>query len=176
MNKIALTFDDGPNPFWTLKVADVLDKYGVKGNFFVIGKWAEKYPEIVKEVFKRKHLIGNHSYSHSTEGGDFDRAEKIISGIIGEKTKFIRMPFSTTDYNINSLDYCEADKWSIYKRVLKSAIKNASMGSIVLFHDGSDIEKEMETRPKEMFKALPNIIESLIAKEFKIVTLDKYAN
>lgn len=176
MRKIALTFDDGPNPFWTLKIADVLDKYGVKGNFFVIGKWAEKYPEIVKEVFRRGHLIGNHTYSHLGGIFDFDKSEQVISDIIGENTKFKRIPFSTTDYNINSLDYCEANKWSIYRRVLKSAIKNASMDSIVLFHDGSDIEKEMETRPKEMFKALPNIIESLIAKEFKIVTLDKYAN
>jgi len=176
MNKIALTFDDGPNPFWTLKVADVLDKYGVKGNFFVIGKWAEKYPEIVKEVFRRGHLIGNHSYSHSTEGGDFDRAEKVISGIIGEKTKFIRMPFSTTDYNINSLDYCEYDKGLIIKRVLKSVRIRISMNSIILFHDGSDREEEMENRPKEMFKALPKIIEGLIAKDFKIITLDKYAN
>ena len=188
MNKIALTFDDGPNPFWTLKVANVLDKYGVKGNFFVIGKWAEKYPDIVRELFWRGHLIGNHSYSHSqnTDVADMLKADKVITEITGETLKFVRFPYlvvnfpfiknayfagkKIVDCDVNPVDYTD-------KRCLEIAMNVISMaeaGSIILLHDGSDKEKEMETRPEEMVKALPKIIESLIAKDFKIVTLEEY--
>lgn len=94
-NKIALTFDDGPNPFWTRKILDVLEKYSIKANFFILGKWAEKYPGIVKETFNRGHLIGNHSYSHPKKGyADFEKAEEIIFNITGVHTRFIRPPYN----------------------------------------------------------------------------------
>src|SRR5258706_6086879 len=97
INKVALTFDDGPNPFYTLKILDILDSYNIKGNFFILGKWAEKYPNIVQEIFTRGHLIGNHTYSHPSIGnGDFEKAEKVIQNIIGVQTNFIRAPYFHT--------------------------------------------------------------------------------
>ena len=61
---IALTFDDGPHPKYTNQILDILDKYDAKATFFVLGKFAEAYPEIIKRQYKEGHEIGNHTYSH----------------------------------------------------------------------------------------------------------------
>jgi len=184
-NKIALTFDDGPNSFWTKKILDVLDKYNVKASFFVLGKWAEKYPEILKETFNRGHLIGNRTYSHPKEGiGDFEKAEEIIFNIIGEHTTFIRAPH----FNINlCLKYAPAINgevkiigsdvipldWKNTSDGIKQIINQKTCnGSIILLHDGSQKEEEVKSRPAEMFKALPEILKSLKNK-FKFVRLDE---
>lgn len=60
-----LTFDDGPNPAITPKVLDILKEEDVKATFFVIGKWVDLYPEIVKRAYEEGHYIANHSYSHN---------------------------------------------------------------------------------------------------------------
>ena len=62
--RIALTFDDGPHPYQTDKILALLEKYDIKATFFVIGKNAELYPDIVKRELDEGHEIGNHSYSH----------------------------------------------------------------------------------------------------------------
>jgi peptidoglycan/xylan/chitin deacetylase (PgdA/CDA1 family) len=64
---VALTFDDGPHPEFTPEVLDILKKENVKATFFMIGERMEKYPEIVKEVMKQGHLIGNHTYTHPSD-------------------------------------------------------------------------------------------------------------
>ncbi|MGN0189137.1 MAG: polysaccharide deacetylase family protein [Candidatus Cryptobacteroides sp.] len=63
--KVVLTFDDGPDPEVTPKVLDVLDRYGVKAYFFVIGSKAEKHPELIRLIVSRGHTVGNHTYTHS---------------------------------------------------------------------------------------------------------------
>jgi peptidoglycan/xylan/chitin deacetylase (PgdA/CDA1 family) len=62
--KITLTFDDGPSPVWTEKILDLLEQLQLKAIFFMVGKQAEKYPQIVKKVIDGGHQIGNHSWSH----------------------------------------------------------------------------------------------------------------
>lgn len=62
--QIALTFDDGPNPETTPLILDILDRHCVKATFFMVGIYAEKHPEIVREVAARGHTIGTHTWSH----------------------------------------------------------------------------------------------------------------
>jgi peptidoglycan/xylan/chitin deacetylase (PgdA/CDA1 family) len=62
--KLALTFDDGPNPSITPKLLDLLDRYHAKATFFVVGKFVRESPALVKETAARGHLIGNHTESH----------------------------------------------------------------------------------------------------------------
>jgi peptidoglycan/xylan/chitin deacetylase (PgdA/CDA1 family) len=62
--KLALTFDDGPNPSVTPKLLDLLDRHKVKATFFVIGTFARGCPELLKETYSRGHDIGNHTDSH----------------------------------------------------------------------------------------------------------------
>ena len=63
-NAVALTFDDGPDPLMTPQLIDLLDKHDVKATFFVTGKKASAHPEIIKQIVRHGHSIGNHSYSH----------------------------------------------------------------------------------------------------------------
>lgn len=185
-NEVALTFDDGPNPFWTLKILDLLDEYNIKANFFVLGIWAEKYPEIIKETFDRGHLIGNHTYSHPRINcGDFEKAEEIIFKITGAHTKFIRAPYFESmfcqnykpaingDVKIIKSDVILFDWKFNSNQIIKLAKEKIQNGSIIVLHDGSDKEAEIENRPKKMFKSLPNIIEIIKGKNLKAVRLDE---
>lgn len=61
---IALTFDDGPSPLYNGRVLDILDERGIKATFFFVGQFARTHPEQVREVVRRGHNIGSHSWSH----------------------------------------------------------------------------------------------------------------
>ena len=63
-SKLALTFDDGPNPAITPKLLDLLDRYQAKATFFLIGRFVRECPELVKETVARGHALGNHTESH----------------------------------------------------------------------------------------------------------------
>lgn len=186
-NKVSLTFDDGPNPYWTIKVLDLLDKHNIKATFFVLGKWAKNNQEIIKEIKKRGHFIGNHSYSHSKDSvlypGDFEKAESIIYKIVGEPTRYVRPPYLR--------DFCEKykpalngkakviygdlfnDWYESAENIYDLAEKNIKGGSIIVLHDGSENFDELKLRPKNMFEALPKIIELTKEKGLDFVTLDK---
>src|ERR1700704_3926179 len=86
---VALTFDDGPDPFHTPKVLDVLDQHHVKATFFMMGRNVERYPKVDREVLRRGHEIGNHSYSHpklilmspSRVRDEIERTDTLLRGI-----------------------------------------------------------------------------------------------
>jgi peptidoglycan-N-acetylglucosamine deacetylase len=62
--KLAITFDDGPNPAITPRLLELLAKYEARATFFLIGKYAKECPELVREIAAREHLAGNHTQSH----------------------------------------------------------------------------------------------------------------
>ena len=62
--KLALTFDDGPNPAITPKLLDLLDRHHAKATFFLVGKWVRESPTLAKEMSDRGHLLGNHTDTH----------------------------------------------------------------------------------------------------------------
>ena len=100
--KIAITFDDGPDPNWTPKILSVLDKYGVKGTFFLIGVQAEKYSSLTKRIYEDGHEIGNHTFTHpdiaSISRGYFrvelNLTERFFAGRLGVKPVLFRPPYS----------------------------------------------------------------------------------
>lgn len=180
-NKIALTFDDGPNPFFTEKFLKILEKYNTKATFFILGKWAILYPEIVRKIISSGHIIGNHSYSHFK--GDFVKADKIIKKIIGKTPNFIRPPYlnlafclkikdfqniKIINFDVDSFDYAGISSEEIISRV-KKQVQN---GSIIDFHDGSENKKELKNRPLQTLKALPNVIE-ILRKNFTLVRINE---
>jgi peptidoglycan/xylan/chitin deacetylase (PgdA/CDA1 family) len=63
---IALTYDDGPNPRETPKLMEVLERHGAKATFLLIGRWAEREPELIRELAAAGHAIGNHTFTHPT--------------------------------------------------------------------------------------------------------------
>ena len=99
--KLALTFDDGPNPSITPKLLDLLDRYKAPASFFVIGKYLREYPELVRETAARGHIVGNHTETHPNLFlcGRLDiRVElrlcyNAITHTLGAPPKWFRPPF-----------------------------------------------------------------------------------
>ena len=153
--KIALTFDDGPHPRYTPQILDILDEFGIKATFFVIGINAANYSETVAEVIKRGHEIGNHTYTHPHVSSvdshklkaEIEKCESTIFGITDYKTKLFRPPEGMIDTDVRnvvySLDY-KLILWNIDTRdwahtspenIAENIIKNISPGDIILMHD-----------------------------------------
>jgi peptidoglycan/xylan/chitin deacetylase (PgdA/CDA1 family) len=66
VRKLALTYDDGPNPTYTPKLMEILDRYEAHATFFSIGQWAAREPELLREIKAAGHAIGNHTHTHPT--------------------------------------------------------------------------------------------------------------
>ena len=73
---VALTFDDGPDPVETPKILAMLDEYGVKATFCLVGKQVERHPEIVRQIVAAGHTLCNHTWNHSLVIGK-DKPEQI---------------------------------------------------------------------------------------------------
>ncbi|WP_162495546.1 polysaccharide deacetylase family protein [Confluentibacter flavum] len=154
--KIAITFDDGPHPELTYTILDILDRYNTKATFFCIGNKVEQHPEILKEIAKRGHCIGNHSYSHSVNISfsskskwleEIHKTDAILKKIIGKAPLYFRPPFGVTTPNLanalketrhtvigwnnRSFDTVIKNKNLVLKRI----INQISIGDIILFHD-----------------------------------------
>lgn len=153
---ILLTFDDGPDPVNTPLILEILDKKGVKALFFINGSKALENPELLKNIFLKGHLIGNHTYSHSSFFPFYSRkrilselkkTSDIIENITGKRTVYFRPPFGVTNpsiaYAARELGLITVG-WSVRSfdtflkekgKILSSVIKKVKGGDIVLFHD-----------------------------------------
>ncbi len=157
-NHVAITFDDGPNLEFTPKVLSILKDYNAKATFFLIGKNAEKNPDLVQRILNEGHAIGNHSYSHSKIFGFFSskkvaselkQTNSILKKITGKEVKLFRPPFGVTNPNIKnalrrtghqsigwskrSYDTTNISAEKIFKRITA----NLKKGDIILLHDSS---------------------------------------
>ncbi|MFH1831788.1 MAG: polysaccharide deacetylase family protein [bacterium] len=153
---VALTFDDGPNSPFTNQVLDVLKEHHIKATFFVVGAYAQQFPDITKEIYGAGHELGNHTWSHKV--------------LVGKSCRFIREQINSTDLLLRDLGYTGpiyfrapkglkfinlakvlAEKkrphilfdvvawdWSRpgVSKIVKNVIKNVRSGSIILLHDG----------------------------------------
>ena len=153
---IALTFDDGPDPVWTPKVLEVLKKYDVKATFFCIGDKVDKHPLLVKQLIEEEHLIGNHTYYHTSffpllsrkkMVAELQRCDEAIKNAVGEPVALFRPPFGVTNptiaasvrelgykvvgWSIRSFDTVKSEREKVLRRILKKA----HAGGVVLMHD-----------------------------------------
>jgi peptidoglycan/xylan/chitin deacetylase (PgdA/CDA1 family) len=190
MKRIALTFDDGPNVRYTLKVLQILIRYNIKACFFLLAKNVERLPDIAKRIKREGHLIGNHTYEHrhltrlnsQHIRQEIEKAEAVFKDILGIRPKFFRPPYGKYNRKIKDIartkglkliDWdCCADDWEgpgpevITKRIV-SQVKS---GSIILLHDGANI-RIGESRLNTM-KALGDIIRILKGRGYRFVRLD----
>lgn len=164
---IALTFDDGPSDY-TEELLDGLQMYDAKATFFVVGKTAEKNPEIVKRAHEDGHLIGNHTYSHidfykstlEEIEEDINKGAEVIKEITGKKPLFLRAPYGNVSivqlkqldtffihWSTSSYDWFREEEEYIYKRIMKKA----KDGEIILLHD------TREVTVKAVLRAIPEL-------------------
>jgi cellulose synthase/poly-beta-1,6-N-acetylglucosamine synthase-like glycosyltransferase/peptidoglycan/xylan/chitin deacetylase (PgdA/CDA1 family)/spore germination protein YaaH len=99
--KIAITFDDGPDPRWTPKILDILKEKNVPATFFVIGVDASQTPDLLKREYAEGHDIGNHTYTHPNFDEisktqirwELNLTQRLIESTIGVKSILFRPPF-----------------------------------------------------------------------------------
>lgn len=99
--KLAVTFDDGPNPAMTPKLLDLLERHNARATFFVIGQYARQHPELLRETVARGHVVGNHTDSHpnlfwsspSQTRDELHRCHDAIGSALNAPPKFFRPPF-----------------------------------------------------------------------------------
>lgn len=187
--KVALTFDDGPNPPRTDQVIEILNAKGARGTFFVMGKWAERFPQALERIVRGGHVVGNHSHLHQAHLGDFDRAEAAIGNVIGRPTRFLRAHYFNfftllyspvamsksmmiVDADVNPADWNKTDPRAIVEATLNHP--DLAAGSIIDLHDSSETDDDglRLSRPLPMIEALPEIIDGLHARGFELVGLD----
>lgn len=119
--KIALTFDDGPHDETTPLILELLNKHEAKATFFMLGKQAELYPDIVKQVFNDGHEIGNHTWDHPDltllDAEDmiqqFESTRDMIAAITGEAPMLIRPPYGKYDEAVQNIAPGPLINWSI---------------------------------------------------------------
>ena len=152
--KVAITFDDGPNPEYTERLLDGLKERNVKATFFLIGKEVKEYPEIVKRISDEGHLIGNHTYEHvnlceidcDQVKWQVEQTNDAIYEVTGERPMYIRPPYGCWNkqmeeetgmleilWNVDPRDWDCKDSGVLIDRVLKQVQND----SIILFHDAS---------------------------------------
>ncbi len=155
-HKLALTYDDGPNDPWTLRLLDVLDRHSAKATFFVLGKFVADKPEIARELVARGHDLGIHTWDHpnlifspaSEVRSQIERTQRIIFDTTGYRCTLMRPPFGARTpmtlrvirklgltpamWNVTCYDW----KPTTPQRIMAHVERQMRGGDVILLHDG----------------------------------------
>ncbi len=99
--KLALTFDDGPDPVWTPQILDILKEKGVHASFFIIGNSAEADPDLVRRMLAEGHDVGNHTFTHPNLGEfpdalvrlEINATQRLFEALTGRSMRLFRAPY-----------------------------------------------------------------------------------
>jgi peptidoglycan/xylan/chitin deacetylase (PgdA/CDA1 family) len=181
---VALTFDDGPDPRNTPKVLDALDRQNIKATFFMMGRNVERYPAVAREVMRRGHEIGNHSYSHpklvwmspARVREEIERTDKLLRdiGVSGDihfrpphAAKFIVLPCVLVEMKrLSVLGDVDPEEWKRYAApvMTESILRQVRPGSIIGLHDPNGIET---------LRTLENILPALTTQGYRFETVSQ---
>src|ERR1035437_15383 len=186
--QLVLSFDDGPHPIVTRQILAILKKYNVSATFFLSGPAIEKAPDLIKEIYKGGHILGNHGYEHvsfKTLSPDLvisglERTDNLI-GKFADKTEiaFYRPPYGmTTESYLNwmkenskytvhwSLDSYDSRNEFNVAQIAEMLLKDIQNGDIVLFHDTRFFTADV----------LKIIIPELLLRNYRFIRLDEKFN
>lgn len=183
---IALTFDDGPHPTYTAAILDLLAKYDAKATFFIIGKNAEKYPEVVLRSYSEGHELANHTFSHPFKVSvaelqkELRQTKEIIYSITGFSPVLFRpVGGNYNDSMINAAvkDGYKVVMWSWHqdtqdwkqpgvKKITQKVLKGSKPGDVILFHDGGGDRSQT-------IKALEELLPVLKKQGYTFVTISE---
>ncbi len=191
--RLALTFDDGPDPYYTPVILDILRKNNIKGTFFVTGINASLYPDMIRKIAEEGHTIGNHTYSHINmrTRSDYNILEELqitqelVDRALGYhyKLDLVRPPYGEYDYSIYALlsHYglipvlwqIDSQDWMCYGDyyVLDNLYRQYYRGGVILFHDscpsaGHILQEFIDRMHYKGFKFIT--VEDLLYQKYKI--------
>lgn len=192
---IALTFDDGPQPKYTDRILDILDREGVKATFFVTGSQAFLHPATIERIVREGHELGNHSWTHPDLSKlpdalvkiELNATQRLLQVLTGSSVRLLRPPYASDEMADTadeahvvelgtSLGYIliganlNPQDWNrpSKEEIVRRVIERAEdgAGSVVELHDaGGDRMNTVE--------ALPELIRALRAKGFRFISLSE---
>ncbi len=184
--QIALTFDDGPHPVYTLQLLNILRRLHTPATFFVVGEQVEKNPGLVRLEVAEGNEVGDHTYDHvnltlippELVAYEVGRCNAAITKATGAPVRFFRPPggeyngevlrevaghgYITTLWTNDPGDFSKPSSGVILKRTL-AHLEN---GGIILLHDGIP----------ETLEALPGIITAARLRGYQFVTVSQLAH
>ena len=179
---IALTFDDGPGPY-TAHLLDILDQYGARATFFLIGSKVSGQASVVRSIQARGHQLGNHSWSHpelpklsvDQIAGEIDRTNEAIRQATGVKPSILRPPYGAVNgvvleqlrlrnmssilWSVDTRDWADRNSQIVCSR----AVAGARPGAVILMHDIHQTS----------VNAVPCILSSLKQQGYSFVTIQR---
>lgn len=190
---VALTFDDGPNPDATPLILDALAERKVRATFFILGRHAEQWPDLVKRVANEGHSIGNHGYFHrklhfkspAYVRNDLTLGTQAIERIAGVHPRLFRAPHGfrspwvtpiakslgqrTVGWSFGVWDSDRPGSDVIVERILK----DTRPGSILLLHDGDGYDPHGDR--VQTAQAVPIIVDRLLDQGYRFDLLEAAA-
>jgi cellulose synthase/poly-beta-1,6-N-acetylglucosamine synthase-like glycosyltransferase/peptidoglycan/xylan/chitin deacetylase (PgdA/CDA1 family) len=189
--RVALTFDDGPDPRWTPEIADTLRRLHVPATFFAVGEHVVEDPGVVADLHREGFELGNHTFSHADLASSgrlrdlqVSLTESAISGAAGVRPRFVRPPYSATPEAVDAeqekdfadiaqsgyviaLANYDAEDWRRpgVDEIVRNATPPGRKGGVILMHDGGGDRSETVA-------ALERLVPELRAKGFQFVGLN----
>jgi peptidoglycan/xylan/chitin deacetylase (PgdA/CDA1 family) len=185
--RVALTFDDGPDPEWTPRVLDILAGAGVRATFFLVGERAARAPAVVERIAAEGHEVGNHSWSHrnlwfcgpraTTE--QVRRAHDTLTDLAGTPPRHFRPPWGIVNVATFAAVRRAGERcvfWSIQPegqrpkpadRQLAYVLDRAHPGAIVDLHDAPGTPRA----PERLVAALPRMLTGLAERGYTQTTV-----
>jgi peptidoglycan/xylan/chitin deacetylase (PgdA/CDA1 family) len=182
-----LTFDDGPHPEHTPPVLDILRKERIAATFFVVGREAERFPELVRRIAAEGHVVANHSFAHADPANttprefldDIRRSDELLATIVGRSSpSLLRPPFGRLSFakligcwrsrqtivlwNRDTRDFASRSAEEILARLRSRPWRG---GDLVLLHDNHPRAAE----------ALPALAADVRAHGLAFTTVDKWS-
>lgn len=196
--KIAITFDDGPDPQYTAKILDILKETNTHASFFVIGANAMLYPKLLKRELDEGHDIGNHTFTHPNISaisqrqliGEVTMTQRLLESYLDRGTHLFRPPYAEdtepeTAADVNTIDALtdlgyltigmniDPNDWMEpgVDAIVNNVISSLDNheGNIILLHDSGG-------NREQTIAALPQIIAEIRARGYQLVTVSELLN
>ncbi len=188
---LALTFDDGPHPVFTLELLKLLAEFNVKATFFVSGKNVEQHKDIVKQIVANGHELGNHAYSHrnlifkttSFIRNEIEKTDDLIRSCGVDAPVIVRPPFGRflisalyvfyklkkkiILWNIPTKDY----KATNSEQIISKVYRNLKPGGIIVMHDAGK-DNSLVDRSISL-QAVRILVNDLPIKGYRFVTIQE---
>ncbi|OPY57726.1 MAG: Peptidoglycan-N-acetylglucosamine deacetylase [Pelotomaculum sp. PtaU1.Bin035] len=191
-DRVAITFDDGPDPRYTPLILDILGRYKVNACFFVNGAKARAHPELIKKITLAGHEIGNHGFRHkaawflgpNATSKEIKETNRAIEELTGQQARFYRPAwglfnmFSIWYYWLKGLKvvlwtYMSWD-WSKHatpESITHNVLHRIRDGAILVLHDSDSTPGAAPGGPARVVAALPQILEGLRHRGLRVAPL-----
>ena len=193
--RIALTFDDGPDPRWTPRIAAALSRLHAPATFFVVGSKVVSHPEVVQHLRREGFELGNHTFTHADVSAlpgweqrlQLGLTDNTLAGAVGIRPRLFRPPYSSVTaaaserqaaalesvarrgYDVVLADF-DGEDWRRpgVDEIVASATPQGERGGIVLLHDGGGDRSQT-------VRAVERLVPALRARGFELVTVSELA-